>query len=150
MIPLLWPWPLTYFKVNLLSVSRSQFWYCLINFVWISCINVLQWPLYMVIHVIILCYVCCFVSMETEYGGLGLDYTYSVAVGEELGNINCGGVPMAIGVQTDMSTPALAKYVLSETISQCWIKQFGNYILTLSFSCPIHFDNIWGKLNLIC
>lgn len=46
----------------------------------------------------------------SEYGGLGLDYTYSVALAEELGNINCGGIPMAVGVQTDMSTPALAKY----------------------------------------
>ena len=46
----------------------------------------------------------------SEYGGLGLDYTFSVALAEELGNINCGGIPMAVGVQTDMSTPALAKY----------------------------------------
>src|SRR6188472_1715596 len=29
---------------------------------------------------------------------------------EELGAINCGGVPMAIGVQTDMATPALARF----------------------------------------
>lgn len=33
-----------------------------------------------------------------------------MAVAEELGNIRCGGVPMAIGVQTDMATPALARY----------------------------------------
>ena len=45
-----------------------------------------------------------------EYGGLGLDFTYSVAVAEELGNIRCGGIPMAIGVQSDMATPALARY----------------------------------------
>lgn len=44
-----------------------------------------------------------------EYGGLGLDFSYSVAVAEELGGINCGGIPMAIGVQTDMATPALAR-----------------------------------------
>lgn len=47
---------------------------------------------------------------RTEYGGLGLDFSYSVAVAEELGNIRCGGVPMAIGVQSDMATPALARY----------------------------------------
>src|SRR4029078_411725 len=29
---------------------------------------------------------------------------------EELRAINCGGVPMAIGVQTDMATPALARF----------------------------------------
>lgn len=48
-------------------------------------------------------------SILTEYGGLGLDFSYSVAVAEELGNINCGGIPMAIGVQSDMATPALAR-----------------------------------------
>lgn len=51
----------------------------------------------------------CFVSLP-EYGGLGLDFSYSVAVAEELGSINCGGIPMAIGVQTDMATPALARW----------------------------------------
>jgi citronellyl-CoA dehydrogenase len=45
-----------------------------------------------------------------EYGGLGLDYSYSVAMAETLGHVNCGGVPMAIGVQTDMATPALARF----------------------------------------
>ncbi|XP_074652869.1 putative acyl-CoA dehydrogenase 6 [Tubulanus polymorphus] len=50
------------------------------------------------------------VNRPQEYGGLGLDYSYSVAVAEELGNINCGAIPMAIGVQTDMATPALARF----------------------------------------
>jgi citronellyl-CoA dehydrogenase len=44
------------------------------------------------------------------YGGSGLDYSYSLAMAETLGHINCGGVPMAIGVQTDMATPALARF----------------------------------------
>ena len=46
-----------------------------------------------------------------EYGGLGLDFSYSIAFNEALGHVNCGAVPMSIAVQTDMSTPALAKYV---------------------------------------
>ena len=46
----------------------------------------------------------------TEYGGQGLDYSFSLAMAETLGHIHCGGVPMAIGVQTDMSTPALARF----------------------------------------
>lgn len=50
------------------------------------------------------------VTKPTEYGGLGLDYSYSLAVAEELGNIRCGGIPMAIGVQTDMATPALSRF----------------------------------------
>jgi citronellyl-CoA dehydrogenase len=44
------------------------------------------------------------------YGGAGLDYSYSVVMAEALGHCTCGGVPMAIGVQTDMATPALARF----------------------------------------
>jgi len=44
------------------------------------------------------------------YGGAGLDYSYSVVMAEALGHCACGGVPMAIGVQTDMATPALARF----------------------------------------
>jgi len=44
------------------------------------------------------------------YGGAGLDYSYSIVMAEALGNTRCGGVPMAIGVQTDMATPALARF----------------------------------------
>jgi len=50
------------------------------------------------------------ISKPEEFGGLGLDYSYAIAFAETLGEIRCGAVPMAIGVQTDMATPALAKY----------------------------------------
>jgi len=50
------------------------------------------------------------VKYEPEYGGMGLDFSYSMVMAEELGAIPCGGVPMAIGVQTDMCTPALARF----------------------------------------
>lgn len=52
------------------------------------------------------------------YGGAGLDYSYSVAMAETLGHIHCGGVPMAIGVQTDMATPALARFGSDELRAQ--------------------------------
>ncbi len=45
-----------------------------------------------------------------EYGGAGLDFSYSMVMAEALGQCNCGGVPMAIGVHTDMATPALARF----------------------------------------
>ena len=35
---------------------------------------------------------------------------YNIALNETLGSIHCGGVPMSIAVQTDMATPALARY----------------------------------------
>jgi citronellyl-CoA dehydrogenase len=50
------------------------------------------------------------ISKPEAYGGLGLDYSYAIALAETLGEINCFGVPVSIGVQTDMATPALAKH----------------------------------------
>lgn len=50
------------------------------------------------------------ISKPAEYGGLGLDYSYEMVFCEELGAVRAGGVPMAIGVQTNMATPALARY----------------------------------------
>jgi len=52
------------------------------------------------------------------YGGAALDYSYSVVMAEALGNTRCGGVPMAIGVQTDMATPALARFGSDELRSE--------------------------------
>jgi citronellyl-CoA dehydrogenase len=50
------------------------------------------------------------IKYPTEFGGMGLDFSYSMVMAEALGDCNCGGVPMAIGVQTDMCTPALARF----------------------------------------
>jgi citronellyl-CoA dehydrogenase len=52
------------------------------------------------------------------YGGAGLDYSYGMAMAEALGFIDCGGIPMAIGVQTDMATPALARFGSDELRAQ--------------------------------
>ena len=54
------------------------------------------------------------VNKPEQYGGMGLDYSYQMCVTEELGNCNCGAIPMAIGVQTDMATPALARWGTDE------------------------------------
>lgn len=45
-----------------------------------------------------------------EFGGAGLDFSYSLVMAEALGECDCGGVPMSIGVHTDMCTPALARF----------------------------------------
>ncbi len=50
------------------------------------------------------------IKYPQEYGGLGLDFSYSMVMAEALGECTCGGVPMAIGVQSDMCTPALARF----------------------------------------
>jgi citronellyl-CoA dehydrogenase len=49
-------------------------------------------------------------TKPTEFGGMALDYSYSIAMAETLGHVACGAIPMAIGVQTDMATPALARF----------------------------------------
>jgi citronellyl-CoA dehydrogenase len=49
-------------------------------------------------------------TKPVEYGGQGLDYSYALMMAEELGNIKSGSVPMSVGVQTDMATPALARF----------------------------------------
>ncbi|MBM3392472.1 MAG: acyl-CoA dehydrogenase [Betaproteobacteria bacterium] len=50
------------------------------------------------------------INKPQAYGGMGLDYSFQLAFIEAMGDIRCGGVPMAIGVQTDMATPALARF----------------------------------------
>merc|ERR1719510_1751499 len=50
------------------------------------------------------------VNKPVEYGGMGLDFKYNIALNETLGSIHCGGVPMSIAVQIDMATPALARF----------------------------------------
>lgn len=50
-------------------------------------------------------------------GGQGLDYSYNLVFAEEIGYAYGGSLPMAIGVQTDMATPALARFG-SEALQQ--------------------------------
>jgi citronellyl-CoA dehydrogenase len=57
---------------------------------------------------------------DEAYGGMGADHSYVVIAGEEMGRIDCGGVPMAIAVQMAMATPALARYG-SEELKQRYL-----------------------------
>lgn len=50
------------------------------------------------------------VNKPTEFGGMGLDFSFNIAMAEELGGCSSGGVSMAVGVQSDMCTPALANF----------------------------------------
>jgi citronellyl-CoA dehydrogenase len=54
------------------------------------------------------------VNKPEAHGGMGLDYSYQMVVTEELGTCHCGAIPMALGVQTDMATPALARWGTEE------------------------------------
>jgi citronellyl-CoA dehydrogenase len=71
------------------------------------------------------------------YGGAALDYSYSMVMAETLGHIRCGGVPMAIGVQTDMATPALARFGSDELRRQFLAPSIsGDYVACVGVSEP--------------
>ena len=74
-------------------------------------------------------------NKPVEYGGQGLDYSYAMVMAEELGGIACGGVPMAIGVQTDMATPALARFG-SDEVKRAFLAPSiaGDYVACLGVS----------------
>src|SRR5437868_2825475 len=69
------------------------------------------------------------------FGGAGLDYSYAMVMAETLGHIKCGGVPMAIGVQTDMATPALARFGSDEVRKEFLAPSIaGDYVACLGVS----------------
>ncbi|MEM8860681.1 MAG: acyl-CoA dehydrogenase family protein [Chloroflexota bacterium] len=57
-------------------------------------------------------------TYDEKYGGSGMNYWYQAVLLEEIGRAKCGGVPMAIAVQTDMATPALAEHGTPEQKEQ--------------------------------
>ncbi|MCF2524549.1 acyl-CoA dehydrogenase family protein [Bradyrhizobium sp. G127] len=72
-----------------------------------------------------------------EYGGAGLDYSYGMVMAEELGAINAGGVGMSIGVQTDMATPALARFGSDEMKREFLAPSIaGDYVACIGVSEP--------------
>jgi citronellyl-CoA dehydrogenase len=74
-------------------------------------------------------------TKPVEYGGQGLDYSFALVMAEELGGIACGGVPMAIGVQTDMATPALARFGSEELKREFLTPSIkGDYVACLGVS----------------
>jgi citronellyl-CoA dehydrogenase len=75
------------------------------------------------------------INKPTKYGGLGLDYSYQLVFLEALGHIRAGGVPMAIGLQTDMATPALARFGSEELCREFLVPSIkGEYVSCLGVS----------------
>src|SRR3990167_1617103 len=70
-----------------------------------------------------------------EDGGSGLDYSFAAVFAEALADINCGGIPMATGVQTDMATPALARRGSAELRAEFLAPAIaGDYVACLGVS----------------
>ena len=77
------------------------------------------------------------ISKPEKYGGLGLDYSYSIVFAEEMGRIQTGGVGMGIGIQTDMSTPALAKFGSEELCNEFLVPAIsGDVVTSIAVSEP--------------
>ncbi|MCE9574864.1 MAG: acyl-CoA dehydrogenase family protein, partial [Deltaproteobacteria bacterium] len=75
------------------------------------------------------------VNKPEAYGGMGLDYSYQAVVSEELGNSNSGSVGMAIGVQTDMATPALSRWGSDELRAEFLAPAIaGDYVAAIAVS----------------
>lgn len=58
------------------------------------------------------------INKPPAFGGLGMDYSYQLAFCEALGASRCASINLAVGVQTDMATPALARFGSDELREQ--------------------------------
>ncbi|MBF0257873.1 MAG: acyl-CoA dehydrogenase family protein [Desulfamplus sp.] len=61
------------------------------------------------------------IRYDEKWGGEGLDYWYETVVLEECARIDCGGIPMAIAVQSNMATPAINDFG-SDYLKETYLK----------------------------
>ncbi len=77
------------------------------------------------------------ISKPESAGGLGLDYSYEMVAAEELGLVSSGGIAMAVGAQTNMATPALARFGSAELQEQFLTPAInGDFIGAIAVSEP--------------
>ena len=77
------------------------------------------------------------ISKPEKYGGLGLDYSYSLVFAEEMGRVHGAGVSTGIGVQTDMATPALAKFGSEDLCNEFLVPAItGDAVFSIAVSEP--------------
>ncbi len=77
------------------------------------------------------------IAKPERFGGMGLDWSYNLVFCEALGEVNGGSIPMAVGVQTDMATPALARFG-SDALREEFLKPAiaGEYVACIGVSEP--------------
>tara|TARA_B100000214_G_scaffold371400_1_gene347723 strand:- start:46 stop:1200 length:1155 start_codon:yes stop_codon:yes gene_type:complete len=77
------------------------------------------------------------ITKDPNYGGMGLDYSYSIVFAEALGHSCNASVVMSIGVQTDMATPAIDRYG-SDLIKKEFLAPSisGDYVASVAVSEP--------------
>lgn len=76
-------------------------------------------------------------NKPSQYGGMELDHSFSVTMAEALRHCKAGGVPMSIGVHTDMATPALSRFGSEELCQEFLVPAIkGEYLACLGVSEP--------------
>ncbi len=77
------------------------------------------------------------INKPEEFGGQGLDYSYHACFLEALGNARCNGVNMGVSVQTDMATPAVARFG-SDALRRNWLRPVieGKMVASIAVSEP--------------
>ncbi len=77
------------------------------------------------------------INKSEAFGGLGLDYSYQLAFCEAMGEADSGSLPMAVGVQVDMATPALARFGSDELRREFLVPSIqGEYVACIGVSEP--------------
>ena len=72
-------------------------------------------------------------SFPEEDGGMGLDYSYTVAIAETMGEIRCGAIPMAIGVQVTLSLGILYELYKNFIRKSFWVALEYHFVPTLIY-----------------
>lgn len=77
------------------------------------------------------------INKPTEYGGLGLDFSYQAAFCEEVGGVEHGATGLMFAVQTMMATPALAQFGSDELRQEFLAPAIaGDYMCSIAVSEP--------------
>ena len=76
------------------------------------------------------------IRYDPKYGGQGLDYSYQAVFLEELTLCDNAGVAMGVSVQTDMATPALARFG-SEALKERYLVPAirGEHVAAIAVTC---------------
>ncbi len=77
------------------------------------------------------------ITKPERFGGIGLDWSYNLVFCEAMGEVDGGSIPMAVGVQTDMATPALAQFGSDELRDEFLAPAIaGEYVACIGVSEP--------------
>lgn len=85
------------------------------------------------------------INKPEAFGGMGLPYSYALIAAEALGACHSSSVTLAIGVQTDMATPALARFG-SDALREAFLRPAiaGDAVAALAVSEPSAGSDVAG------